>query len=471
MWNSFRPDGGCAPLAFSEFDAEEAATVDQFIECIWANFGFNLDRAWDVVDTSGRKMVTMDEWLAGMKCIGFQGNAKLIFRGLGVFGLGRLWRNEFDYAEVLSNASMRQQHNAPPVRALTGWVQGHFANTQAFLDQVGFPSAKTGSSSLGFIKPDKVLEEEQGLSVSDLAARLTALGYPGDALQVSMIAAKTGGGTRILRGKFLGLLVNKRRGAPPMKGCEFRPSTMKRSKSTPAERSEAPWRPKKVWADSIDTISTGNDKKPACVRTYFGVTKGLSGFGIRESRDSNPHAMLVADATTTPRSARGEEVSGPKSARELQRPGRDVSPIVDTNNGNQSARNRSKSPARPDSKERLIEAGFLSSTTEEGHRFVFGQEKNGKQMSASAKNWNGRQEMMSENNARRSAYCRKYFSSCDDELVKKDIQRKMIEKHGAEKASKFTTSSDFSKERPQAFTNHYRLSQVPQAATFPRTFA
>jgi len=121
IWLSFRPlekekegyrkhRGSSAPLMFSELDTEEATNVQQFAECLWNQFGLDLDKAWARIDMCGRKCVTMEEFVQGTKKLGFEGNAKLLFRGLDIGGLGRLWKNEFEYIKVLALSGMWKQH-------------------------------------------------------------------------------------------------------------------------------------------------------------------------------------------------------------------------------------------------------------------------------------------------------------------------------------------------------------------------
>merc|ERR1719420_1882344 len=99
------------------------------------------------------------------------------------------------------------------------------------------------------------------LSVSDLSARLTALGYPGDALQVAMIAARNGGGTSVTRENLHGLILGKRAGSPT-KSLARSATTGQLEKKQPSTLNQ--WKPQKAWKDSVDNISGNNDQKPSC---------------------------------------------------------------------------------------------------------------------------------------------------------------------------------------------------------------
>jgi len=414
IWNSFRPDGSSKPLELWEFDSEEAATVNHFMECIWATTGFDLDKAWDLIDAGGRKMVTMEEWLQGVKCIGFEGNAKVLYQGLGVFGLNHLWRTDFDYLEVLSNASLRSTFAAAPIRSLRSWVQSQYGNPQVFLDKVGVPHQKkakfrlAGGKFSGEDEPDEVKQ----LGVSDLSARLTALGYPGDAFQVAIIAAKAGGTSYVKRGQLLGLLVGKHHGAPPQRGCELRMTAHPRRGSRSKEKKNVtPWRPKRAWRDYLDTVSKSNDRLPACVRTYFSVPEQTAGFSLTEgSTDGSPKLK----------------------ARSVSPRVRSASPKVDSGRGD--ARTRSLTPRRnrPDSPRQRLdfdESGFNLSNDEKGSRFVWGSDN--PSVKAQLKRrppFDNKLHYSSEVNAKKSSYARTYFNDYHERPVKQDIVKRMTEK-------------------------------------------
>jgi hypothetical protein len=423
MWTSFRPCGSKdKPLFLADFDEQEAANVELFAESLWSFCGFDLDQAWDTIDARGRKVVTLDEWLHGMKCIGFEGNGEHIFRGLDVMGLGRLRRPELDYVHHMAGKGTRLQHSAEPIRVLCDWVQKEFGSAKALLDKLDFQPCleeKDDFSSKTLAEREKILQSQSRsynndhvlaaekasrerveykfkLGVSDLAARLTALGYPGDSLHVARIAAKAGNSSQVLRGKLLGLLLGKRKGAPPTKGCEFRSM---RSKSVPPKSKNeetVPWRPKRAWRDAVDTTSVGNDRRPACVRTYFSVPDKASGFSLR-------------DPFATPR----------RRARSVSPKSRSASPRVNSNR--ESARDRSLTPPR-----RLDydESGFNTSCQEKGTRFVWGSDnKELKEQNEKRKAWDSSLENCSEANSRKSMYSRHYFGDMMWTPVKEEMQR------------------------------------------------
>jgi len=342
IWTSLRPGSSQKePLELSDFDAEEASNVYQFAEVIWATFGFDLDRAWAFIDPSRRTVVSMDEFVQGVKNFGFQGNAKLLFRGLDCGGLGHLKRTEFEYMNVFIKTNCKVNYNAPFLRDLASWVES-WGGADSFLIELGFEEV----SKAGVKKRTQV-----GLTVCDLAARLTALGYPGDAFQVSVAAARKCGGAMVMRGTFQELLEGRRAGSPPrrrtlnarasqLRACQLAedenapcewtqasPGTEQSLASSPDAKSSpqsktVAWRPRKVWKDSVDNVASANDAKPRMQRNYFSVPQKTMGL-----------AMLDATAHMVQ-----SECPRPSS------PCRSVSPKVDSN---RLAASASSSPTRP----------------------------------------------------------------------------------------------------------------------------
>lgn len=328
----------------------------------------------------------------------FKNNPKLLFKGLCKEGHGRLWREEFMYLDVLSNANLRMQRCSPLVKELISWVQEEFDSPQAFLDRVGLETKKNPHER----KPP---EDETRLTVADLAARLTALGFPGNSLQVSMIAAKAGGRPHIFRGKLLGLIVGKYQGAPPQPGVEMRlacSSVGKRSDQKGTKNCVVPWRPRKVWKDTADRISSANSAKAPCARTYFSVPNGVGGFSL---------AQAPPDAST------------PRSTRDSTSRIGSVSPRVNSNlaDAKRKARTRSSSPQRRldfESSDTTIRLD--QSTTADRSR------TSGKDLDARPA-WDNNLFMSSEFNSRLTSYARNYFSNYRDQPIQKRIQRKMAE--------------------------------------------
>jgi hypothetical protein len=378
IWNAYRPDGSPEPLRLSDLAPEESAIVDDFLECLWSNFGFDLDKAWGSVDSTHRQMATMDEWCQGVRRLGFEGDAKMIFLGLECSGLGHMTRDEFDYVKVLSDAGMRQQHSAPPVRAFNDWVQEEFESPEAFLDMVGLEGCKSKFDSKDKDQSGKVKK----IGVSDLAARLSALGYPGNAMQVAMIAAKTGGGTEIMRCKLMGLLLGKRRGAPPQKGHLLRTAS---DLSKTIKTAKSPWRPRKSWTESVDAVAFSNDRLPASVRTYFSVPEKKAGFalsdriaGVKPRAPDRSVSLKSRSASPKVDTGRFRSASPPGSSRSRSlTPSRIASLLrMRSLTPPRSKRTLSLSPRRRlDYTESGFDTGYNFRFGDPGERFVWGADR------------------------------------------------------------------------------------------------
>lgn len=216
-----------------------------------------------------------------------------------------------------------------------------------------------------------------------------------------MTASKAGGRQQIFRGKLLGLLVGKRPGAPPQVGCEHR---LRRSQSLKPERNktELPWRPRKQWKDSVDSISATNGAKPACVRTYFSVPANSSGFNLCD-QDSFNESLC-------------------KSARNIR--SRSVSPRVDTNLG--GSRTQSVSPKTLKLEPSSSSTSFANSSTAIGRSNEIYLEREariqGGKVNENRAAWDNHAFNSSEVNSQRSTYGKMYFSSHHDMPEKKKIQ-------------------------------------------------
>lgn len=256
LWSAMRAHGDTTPLKFSEFAPEEASNLEQLTEMLWHRCGFDLDRAWSRIDTGNRGAVTLEEFTRGVRGMGFEGNARLIFRGLDTTGLGRLRRLDFDYTQAFltvgSCAQIAVSHAAPPIRALGSWVQEELGGPEVFVAKLGLTESPNEAKVLPTI------------SVKDFAAALHSLGYPGDALQAAVTAARSGDGAQISGTMLLNLLTGR-----PIRnslGSPDHSESPRSGKFTPT--STGSFR-KALWNSSIDTSTSGNACRHKGTRSYF----------------------------------------------------------------------------------------------------------------------------------------------------------------------------------------------------------
>jgi len=205
FWASLRPDGSSAALKFHDLDPDEAQNLELVEQVLWDSCGFDLDRAWAEIDPGNRTSVTLPEFKAGMRKLGFTGNAKILFLGLDTTGIGRLTRRDFEYLRRLSPTLLQMSNSHPLVLQFHDWVQQEFDDPRLLL-------ARLGLSDRGFGG-----EEPPSLSVMEFAKRLPGLGFTGDSHAVAVLASKLGSGTNINAEK-LGAVLSGRRGRSPAPG-------------------------------------------------------------------------------------------------------------------------------------------------------------------------------------------------------------------------------------------------------------
>jgi len=308
------------------------------------------------------------------------------------------------------------------VRQFSSWVQEHFGSNEAFMDKIGLEAVKPDPGHIHkeaghfdainheFVHTEQ--HDDAHLTVSDLAARLTTLGYPGNALHVAMIAAKAcdhRAGNFIMRTALLGFLMGKRKGAPPQR------STLRRTRSAPKPTTkQSSWRPAKAWTDKLSAVSLTNDHMPACVRTYFSVPEQGSGFSEMkdtlqaEASNSRSGASVKANSRgVSPRAARG------------------VSPRIDRAvPASLSARARSLTPRR---KLDHNESGLALAASERGDRYAWGNDRPTLKLAATQRPaFDNHLDMSSEVNARKSKYAKKYFIDYHDTPVKRQVRASLL---------------------------------------------
>eukprot|EP00927_Polykrikos_kofoidii_P041148 TRINITY_DN35064_c0_g1_i1.p1 TRINITY_DN35064_c0_g1~~TRINITY_DN35064_c0_g1_i1.p1 ORF type:complete len:918 (-),score=166.87 TRINITY_DN35064_c0_g1_i1:215-2968(-) len=241
-WKCLRPSTA-DPIEFQDLAYNEAMNLERFAEALWNVCGFNVDEAWGLLDVDRQNFVNKKQFVAAAAQIGFDGDAQLIFHGLSSPGCSRLWKSEFAYiAKVSCTANRRLSQSTHLVHSLINWVQSTLGSSEALISKLGLtPSTPT-------------------ISVSDFAARLTAMGFTGDALFVASRASRLEGGTFVSAESLHLLLTGARRTAQ-------RPSIQRSPvvwvRPQPQQRKEA-------WENTVNDIGSNNDVTPRGLRKYFG---------------------------------------------------------------------------------------------------------------------------------------------------------------------------------------------------------
>jgi len=245
--------GGTSLLTFDQLCKSEGENLEKFAELLWHQFGLDLDKAWAALDVRRKNFITCDDFCRIVQEWGFKGSKKLVYKGLDSSGLDRMSHADLKYIQKVSKIAARQlEKSSYMVHELVTWVQHQFGGPTPMIAQLGLTRTN----------PE--------ISVVELAARLTALGFNGDALNVACRAARFDGGTSVSADSLhlvlsggrrpLSVVNRERRQTPPRK--------VEAAKKTPAFGFQA-------WDSSVDTTSMRNRNKPACVRTYFSQSRSI----------------------------------------------------------------------------------------------------------------------------------------------------------------------------------------------------
>eukprot|EP00930_Biecheleria_cincta_P002915 TRINITY_DN103879_c0_g1_i1.p1 TRINITY_DN103879_c0_g1~~TRINITY_DN103879_c0_g1_i1.p1 ORF type:complete len:750 (-),score=131.43 TRINITY_DN103879_c0_g1_i1:85-2115(-) len=170
---------GSAHLRFWELDHEEAQNLELFETVLWIRTGFDLDKAWHILDPSNKQVITMQDFARGCKLLGFSGNSTIVFRGLDAFGIGRVARTDFEYLKKLSPLAGQLENFTPELRLLRRWTMEVYADVAELLARLRLVCNFSGGWAQNY----------ENLEIAEFARRLKALGYPGDAETVAVQVA------------------------------------------------------------------------------------------------------------------------------------------------------------------------------------------------------------------------------------------------------------------------------------------
>jgi len=190
-WNSLQLEG--QPLNFSDLAEEESENLEALATCIWQVVGGDFNKAWEFMDSSHQNWIMLEEFSQAVKDLGFDGDAKLLFRGLDTSRLGKLRREDFLYIRRVSHVTRQfLDQSRGVVTDLITWAKREQGGSEEFLAKLG----------LGINCPQ--------ITLGDLAARLAALGFDGDAREAAIKVARMEngrqGGTMITLESLQGLL-------------------------------------------------------------------------------------------------------------------------------------------------------------------------------------------------------------------------------------------------------------------------
>ncbi|CAE7213110.1 unnamed protein product, partial [Symbiodinium pilosum] len=264
IWTSLRPNDDKA-LEFAELAPTEAAHVEEFAELIWEASGYDLDKAWRLFDYDQKNKLTKADFVQSAQHLGFGGNAEMLFKGLDATGLGWIWRDDFDYIPKVSRVARQRLHGSEgPLATLVCFAQREMGGAEELIAKLGLGGARSE------------------VTVCDLAARLTALGFDGDAQRAAVHAAKcdSGSGTSVSAEKLYKILHVQKREKPCIADrgeAALSPNVyIRRRSSTPGAKAKAATKKKPAtpasapppWNNSVQDLNVSNKLHPN-LRFYF----------------------------------------------------------------------------------------------------------------------------------------------------------------------------------------------------------
>lgn len=307
IWTSLRPLDDKA-LEFADLAPNEAAHVEAFAEMIWEASGYDLDKAWRLFDYDQKNKLTKADFVQSARHLGFQGSADLLFKGLDATGLGWVWRDDFDYIPKVSQVARQRLHGAEgPLAGLVRFAQREMGGAEELISKLGLGGAQSE------------------VTVCDLAARLTALGYDGDAQRVAVHAAKcdSGSGTNVSSEKLYRILSAQKKEKPRASDRADEPAAIspnvymrKRSTGTGVsaklltkKKPKTPVSQHPPWNSSMQDLIGDSNKLHPNLRKYFSDfdpenirKKQAASQAMKEAAKTSSKFSPPARASTTSRS-------------------------------------------------------------------------------------------------------------------------------------------------------------------------
>eukprot|EP00405_Crypthecodinium_cohnii_P019487 CAMPEP_0206465248 /NCGR_PEP_ID=MMETSP0324_2-20121206/27712_1 /ASSEMBLY_ACC=CAM_ASM_000836 /TAXON_ID=2866 /ORGANISM="Crypthecodinium cohnii, Strain Seligo" /LENGTH=534 /DNA_ID=CAMNT_0053938061 /DNA_START=119 /DNA_END=1724 /DNA_ORIENTATION=+ len=246
VWNNAKEEGGLA-LELHELDPKEGQNLEKFAEVLWYSFGLDLQKAWQYFDVHSMKFVALEVFGKAARGIGFEGNVKMLFKGLDAAGLGKVKESDFLYIAKVSRLASKKL-------GLNGKI------SQAMSDLLTWTQRELGGPHELIAKLELGSDGQLGVPVAELAARISALGFDGDSMDVATEAARTEDGTFVSAECLYTLLTTGRPTRPTLPvsppPSPIRPSTL--AAFAPNSSPSSPRRKKvrqAAWQSNVDNFS------------------------------------------------------------------------------------------------------------------------------------------------------------------------------------------------------------------------
>jgi Ca2+-binding EF-hand superfamily protein len=275
IWSSLRLKDDPRPLEFSELGIEEAANLDAFAEVLWNALGLDLEKAWIYMDINSQRWLSLEDFEAGARKLGFDGNVKLIFKGLDSSGLGRVTRRDFEYLRLVTRVAPRKLQAHPGAIAdLIQWVQRKLGGVEELIGRLG------------------LMGQNAYISVGDLAVHLAALAFDGDALQAATRAARNDGGNHVTA-ESLRQLFSSTLPSP----ATWTASNYQKVNNFPSEQRNGN-SPRGAWNNGVCDLVAQNKTKPQGQRQYFSAPERKAGTGAGGENNGKPQKVLQRSRAT-----------------------------------------------------------------------------------------------------------------------------------------------------------------------------
>lgn len=238
LWHTLRSDP--TAINFFDLDCEESANVERFGQILASSFGFDMNKAWDAIDVDKQKgKLSVDEFVASVGVLGFQGDAMLLAQGLSDPGDKKIYRSTFDYLKELCRDGQALSNSKSNLCGIFASWASHLGGPDVLIQQLGLQA------------PDA------RIAVGDLAARLTAMGFYGDGREVAHRLARATGGTYVTPDS----IIKRLTGASEVPGAVFAPRYSEQRKGRPVA--------KQAWKDDVLNVAVVNAARPKNMRSYF----------------------------------------------------------------------------------------------------------------------------------------------------------------------------------------------------------
>jgi len=275
IWSSLRNKDDPRPLEFSELGSEEAPNLDAFAEVLWNALGLDLEKAWMFMDVNFQRWLSLEDFEAGARKLGFDGNVKLLFKGLDSSGLGRVTRTDFEYLRLVTRVAPRKLQEHPGAIAdLIQWVQRKLGGVEELIGRLG------------------LMGQNAYITVGDLAVHLAALGFDGDALQAATRAARNDGGNHVTA-ESLRQLFSSTLPSP----TTWPLSNYQRAKNSPPELRNCN-SARGVWNNGVCDLVAQNRTRPQGQRHYFSAPERKTDMGTGGENNVKPQKVLQRSRTT-----------------------------------------------------------------------------------------------------------------------------------------------------------------------------